>query len=163
MQNSMIQLSIAMIFGVALCVTVKAADPDSGSDQSLLAIMDQVAGLAREAVPLAKQELAVLDQKFKGDQYNNLIARLNTPMKLANGLWSDENMQAFRDRVKAKDKRFVAETVLATLDQLRGLDGVMLAEAAAGSPQQGRLLDLYQRQEGALSGLNGVHQEWSNR
>jgi hypothetical protein len=156
----MVKLSVAMILGVVLCATSKAEAPGSEADQKLLSVMGHVAELVREAVPLAKQEFAVLKQKYGGDQYNNLIVRTSTPIHTAAGLGDTEHMRIFRERLAAEDKHFVGETILVTLDQLRGLDGVILAEAVAGSPKQDQLLDLYQREEAALSNLTLAYQAW---
>lgn len=146
----------------ALCPAVNASESLSDSQQKLLNVMDGLAVLGREAVPLAKQEFQVLDQKYKGDQYNTLIARLNAPMQLSESLWWPENVRSFREYVEANDRHGVAHLMIVTIGQMRGLDGIMLAEAVAGSPQADRLLDLYQHLEAGLFELEYAHQVWSN-
>jgi hypothetical protein len=38
--------------------------------------METLNGLAVETIPLAEQEFALLDARFKGDEYNTLVAWL---------------------------------------------------------------------------------------
>ena len=152
--------TFAMAFGVALCATVKASDPGVDPSKNLEDAMENVAALARETVPLAKQEFAVLTAKYKGDRYKNLIARIDAPVEMSEGVGSEKNLSRFRERLEAKDRLFVADEVLGVINQLRGLDGVMLAEAVAGSAQEDRLLTLYQREEAALFHLELAHQNW---
>jgi hypothetical protein len=119
---------------------------------------------ARNAVPLAKQEFTVLEQKYPGDQYNNLIARMRTPIAISEGSYEEqnwkENLAHLQQRLEANDRLAETEEVLVTIDQLRSLDGLMLAEASAGSSQEKRLLDLYLHMEAALWQLTLVHQYW---
>jgi hypothetical protein len=51
---------------------------------------------------------------------------------------------------------------LGTIDNLRGVDGILLAEALAGSALQARLLDLYVREEAALTHLSMMYDTWLN-
>jgi hypothetical protein len=159
----MIKLVRAMMLCAALCSTVNASDAFSDPAQKLLTVMDGVVDLARQAVPLAKQEFGVLEEKYKGDQSNSLIARLSAPMEMAKGLWWPENVQWFHKFVEANDRHAVAHLMIVTIGQMRGVDGVMLAAAVAGSPQAERLLDLYQHLEAGLFELEYAHQVWSNQ
>ena len=69
----------AFVSACACTLSARAEEPDSA--KQLIGIMETVSGIAREAVPLAKQEFPLLDAKFKGDQYNNLIGWLRTPVE----------------------------------------------------------------------------------
>ena len=57
----------AFVSACACTLSARAEEPDSA--KQLIGIMETVSGIAREAVPLAKQEFPLLDAKFKGDQY----------------------------------------------------------------------------------------------
>lgn len=76
---------------------------------------------------------------------------------MADALWWPENVQSFRKEVEADDRHGVAHLMIVTIGQMRGLDGVMLAEAVAGSPQADRLLYLYQHLEAGLFELEYAH------
>lgn len=84
----------------------------------------------------------ILDARFMGDEYNTLVAWLNTPAEKANGL-SEDNRKWFPGQLKRFREELVTATVLETIDKLRGVDGILVAEALAGSPRQGQILDLY--------------------
>ena len=56
----------------------------------------------------------------------------------------------------------MSATVLGTIDNLRGVDGVLVGEALAGSTLQAQLLDLYVREEAALTHLSMRYDEWLN-
>jgi hypothetical protein len=49
---------------------------------------------------------------------------------------------------------------LGTIDNLRGVDGILLAEALAGSTLQAQLLDVYAREEAALTHLSMMYDTW---
>jgi hypothetical protein len=146
-------------FVIACACMFSTRAEESDSTKQLIGIMDTVRGIAREAVPLAKQEFPLLDAKFKGDQYNNLIAWLRTPVEKSGGVGDQTH---FPEAVEQGDKEFVSATVLGTIDNLRGVDGVLLGEALAGSTLQAQLLDLYVREEAALTHLSMMYDTWLN-
>ena len=60
---------------VITCVctfSARAEAPDSG--KQLIATMEALNELATEEIPLAKQEFALLNARFKGDEYKTLVA-----------------------------------------------------------------------------------------
>jgi hypothetical protein len=127
--------------------------------ETMIGIMNIVSAIAQEVAPLAKQEFPLLDAKFKGDQFNTLVAWLRTPVEKSSGLDGETH---FPEAVEQGDKEFVSATVMGTIDNLRGLDEILLAEALVGSTLQTKLLDLYVREEAALTHLSMVYQTWSN-
>jgi hypothetical protein len=54
----------------------------------------------------------------------------------------------------------VTATVSATIDELRGVDGILLAEALAGSARERQLLELYVKEEAALTRLSMIYQTY---
>jgi len=146
-------------FVIACACTFSAGGEESDSGKQLIGIMDTVSGIVREAVPLAKQEFPLLDAKFKGDRYNNLIVWLRTPVEKSTGV-GDQTY--FPDAVERGHKGFVSATVLGTIDNLRGVDGVLLGEALAGSRLQAQLLDIYVKEEAALTHLLMMYDTWLN-
>lgn len=147
----------AFVSACACTLSARAEEPDSA--KQLIGIMETVSGIAREAVPLAKQEFPLLDAKFKGDQYNNLIGWLRTPVEKSSGIGDQTH---FPEAVEQGQKEFVSATVLGTIDNLRGVDGVLLGEALAGSTLQAQLLDIYVREEAALTHLSMLYDTWLN-
>jgi hypothetical protein len=143
---------------IACAWTFSARAEKSNSAKQLIGMMDTVSTIAREAVPLAKQEFPLLDAEFKGDQYNSLIAWLRTPVEKSNGIGTNETH--FSEAVEQGQKDFVSATVLGTIDNLRGVDGVLLGEALAGSTLQAQLLDIYVREETALTHLSMMYDTW---
>jgi hypothetical protein len=65
----------------------------------------------------------VLDAKFKSDKYNDLVARLRTPMEMAKSL--PENLQKnFPGFFESRFSDSVDAVVFAAIDVLHALDGV---------------------------------------
>jgi len=75
-------MKILPLLVLIVCTCARAEEPDKSKD--LISTVHQLSVIAHEAAPLAKQEFSVLDARFKGDQYNDLIARLRTPVEMAN-------------------------------------------------------------------------------
>jgi hypothetical protein len=94
---------------------------------------------------------------------NTLLNRIDTPLKLAEGLADQKNLQSFNDRVIAKDVAWGDAVVLDTIDQLRGVDAALLAEAVAGSSRAAELIAAYLIEEAAIFRLVITHQDWSGR
>ena len=158
------RIPLAFVGLCFLAATGLAADARDYSAQDLIDTLEVVAAIARNAVPLAKQEFAVLEQKYQGKPYNTLIDRMRLPIAISEGSYEErnweENLAHLRGHLEANDRLAETEEILVTIDQLRGLDGVLLAEAAAGASQEKRLLDLYVHMEAALGQLTLVHQYW---
>ncbi len=124
--------------------------------------MKSLKSIASVTVPLAKVEFPILDAKFKGDQYNDLVARIRTPVMLSD-MAVNLDLDVMSDWVKRDDTESVTTTILAVASELRALDGVLLAEAIAGSARQAELLDLYQKEEAAVFHVTVTHQTWVNK
>ena len=77
---------------------------------------------------VSKHEFPLLDAKFKGDQYETLIIWLRTPVEKSGGIGSNETH--FSEAVEQGQKDFVSATVLGTIDNLRGVDGVLSRRSA---------------------------------
>lgn len=155
----MIKLVNAVIFGIVLCVVAKA---DDHTDAYLSDSMDRITRLMRESVPLVGQELSILDEKYRDQQYKNLRDTMHSPLSKPTDIFGNPMPSpGFPDAVKARDFGIVTQSVLGTVSQARGLDGIMLAEAEAGSPQRDRLLDLYQKQELEAAKLLIFYQMWA--
>jgi hypothetical protein len=118
--------AFVIMFSSAL---IAGQDPNTARDQSLIRIMEVVDGVAAEAIPLAKAELRILDARFKGDKYNALLAWLNTPAELTSGL-PESTGKEFPGLVENHEEELVGATVFEAINPLRGVDGVLLAEAA---------------------------------
>ena len=121
--------------------------------------METLNGLAVETIPLAEQEFALLDARFKGDEYNTLVAWLRPPAEKASGL-VENNRKWFSGWVEQSREELVTATVSATIDELRGVDGILLAEALAGSARERQLLELYVKEEAALTRLSMIYQTY---
>lgn len=155
----MIKLSTAMIFGLTLCAV---AQGNEQAGYSMVSVMDRITGLMRESVPLVEQELSVLDETYREQQYKNLRDTLHSPLSKSTDVAGNPMPSpGFPDAVKARDLAVVTQSVLGAVSQVRALDGVMLAEAVAGSRQKDRLLDLYQEQELNVSKLVIDYQRWA--
>jgi integrase-like protein len=76
---------LAALLITCVC-TLIAKGEESDSAKQLIGIMETLNGLAVEAIPLAEQEFALLDARFKGDEYSILVAWLRTPAEKASGL-----------------------------------------------------------------------------
>jgi hypothetical protein len=146
---------VILLFLASICCSY--GQEDLGKD--LIEAMTNLKVVASEAVPLAKDQFAIIEAKFKGDQYNDLVARINTPVDLsiaAAGL----NMEHFSTWVEQHDKNALAVVVLSVSSELRALDGVLLAEAIAGSRRERELLDLYQKEEVFVFHVVEAYQRW---
>jgi hypothetical protein len=156
-------MKIKMIMAVVISASISAfiAKGQDAQDKALISAMASVVEAANVALPLARQEFPVLETKFKG--MNTLLNRIDTPLKLAEGLADQKNLQSFNDRVIAKDVAWGDAVVLDTIDQLRGVDAALLAEAVAGSSRAAELIAAYLIEEAAIFRLVITHQDWSGR
>jgi hypothetical protein len=156
-------MKIKMIMAVVISASISAfiAKGQDAQDKALISAMASVVEAANVALPLARQEFPVLETKFKG--MNTLLNRIDTPLKLAEGLADQKNLQSFNDRVIAKDVAWGDAVVLDTIDQLRGVDAALLAEAVAGSSRAAELIAAYLMEEAAIFRLVITHQDWSGR
>jgi hypothetical protein len=145
------------VFLVFLTLSVSARADNAG----LIAAMASVSDISDASIKLCKQEFPVLDAKFKGDQYNDLVARLNTPVAISEGL--PALFRKFPGFIEANDYSTVDANVLSVIDIMHALDGILLAEALAGSPQREKLLQQYQWGEASLFHLMYEYQAWRGR
>jgi hypothetical protein len=124
---------ICLIFGV-FGLRAKAEEKGQTEKSDLIRTAAKVGEIARGSIQLCEEEFPVLDAKFKGDKYNDLVARLRTPMEMAKSL--PENLQKdFPGFFESDQADSVDAVVFEAIDLLHALDGVLLAEALAGSAQ----------------------------
>jgi hypothetical protein len=81
---------ICLVFGV-FGLSTKAEEKEQTEKSKLIHIAADVGEIARGSIELCEVEFPVLDAKFKSDRYNDLVARLRTPMQTAKSL--PENLQ----------------------------------------------------------------------
>jgi hypothetical protein len=124
--------------------------------------MERLKVVANETVPLAKDQFSTLDAKFKGDKYNDLVARIRTPVVLSD-IAINLDLDEFSGWVEQDDTESVTTAILGVANELRALDGVLLAEAVAGSPRETELLNLYAIEEAAVLNVIVARQTWVNK
>jgi hypothetical protein len=149
---------ICLIFGV-FGLSTKAEEKGPTEKSALISTAATVGEIARESIQLCEEEFPVLDSKFKGDKYNDLVARLRTPMAMAKGL-PEDLQKNFPGYFENGQQDSVDAVVVEAIDVLRALDGVLLAEALAGSAQSEKLILSYQLGEASLFHLSVTYKDW---
>jgi hypothetical protein len=137
----------------------KGVEREGGKE--LIGAMESVVQQATVAIPLANKEFPLIEAKFKGYP-NTIVSRIQTPLKLAQGLVDTKNLKDFIDRVKQGDEPWVTAIVLETVDQLRGVDAALLAEWLAGSNKE-QVIVSYEMEEAALFRLVTTYQDWRGK
>jgi hypothetical protein len=149
---------ICLIFGV-FGLRTKAEEKGQTEKSNLIHVAADVGEIARGSIKLCEEEFPVLDAKFKGDKYNDLVARLRTPMKMATSL--PEYLQKdFPGLFESGQYNSVDAAVFEAIDVLHALDGVLLAEALAGSTQNEKLILSYELGEASLFHLSDAYKTW---
>ena len=69
----------------------------------------------------------------------------------------ENNRKWFPGWVEQSREELVKATVSVTIDELLGVDGILLAEALAGSVRERQLLGLYVKEEAALTYLSMIY------
>jgi hypothetical protein len=151
--------SIVALFLVSICCSYGQEEDPA---KALIEAMKRLKAIASETVPLAKDQFAIIETKFKGDQYNDLVARIHTPLMLSE-VAINLDLDEISGWVEQDESESVATTVLEMASELRALDGVLLAEAIAGSTRETELLDLYQKEEVAVLHVILTYQTWANK
>jgi hypothetical protein len=116
---------ICLIFGV-FGLRAKAEEKGQTEKSDLIRTAAKVGEIARGSIQLCEEEFPVLDAKFKGDKYNDLVARLRTPMAIATGL-PEELQKNFPGYFENGHLDSVDAVVVEALDVLHALDGVLLS------------------------------------
>jgi hypothetical protein len=89
------------------------------------------------------------------------VGLVGRPLTLANVV-TELDLGEVSRLVNSKDKLAVTQIVLALSDEVRGLGGVLLAEALVvpDSIQSMALLDLYQAEEAGLNNMLEAYRAW---
>jgi hypothetical protein len=159
MRSGMKKLFVICLFLGVFGLWTKADEKGQTEKSKLIHIAADVGEIARGSIDLCEEEFPALDAKFKGDKYNDLVARLRTPMKLATGLpeYLQKNFPGFFESGQYES---VDAGVFWAIDVLRALDGVLLAEALAGSAQSEKLILSYELGEASLFHLSDAYKTW---
>jgi hypothetical protein len=131
------------------------------SVKPLVGALETLNTLATEAIPLAKEEFSFVAAKFKGDEGKAVIDCLRTAADRADVL-PENKRKSFAGWAQDGNSGRVTEIMLEIVDKLRGLDAVLLAEALAGSTRQGQLLELYAKEEAAITQLSKMYEAWQD-
>ena len=89
------------------------------------------------------------------------VGLVGRPLTLANVV-TELDLEEVSRLVNSKDKLAVTQIVLAVSDEVRGLGGVLLAEALVvpDSIQSMALLDLYQAEEAGVNNMLEAYRAW---
>src|SRR5580704_15970986 len=97
-----------IILLTSVCCSYGQEADSGGRLISAIANLKTTAGIT---VPLARDEFPAIEEKFKGDQYNDLVARIHSPVLLAD-IATRLDIDMVSNWVTKKDKKSVSDTVL---------------------------------------------------
>jgi hypothetical protein len=153
------KLFVFCLFFCLFGLWAKAEEKGQTEKSKLIHIAADVGEITRGSVELCEEEFRALDAKFKSDKYNDLVARLRTPVEMAKSLPENlqKNFSGFFERPYSDS---VDAAIFEAVDVLHALDGVLLAEALAGSAQSEKLIASYEVGEASLFHFKLAYQTW---
>lgn len=151
----MIKKYLGILFLASVCCSYGQEDPG----KQLIRVMGDLKDVTEPAASLAKNDFPAINARFKNDSMH--VGLVGRPLTLANVV-TELDLGEVSRLVNSKDKLAVTQIVLALSDEVRGLGGVLLAEALVvpDSIQSMALLDLYQAAEAGLNNMLEAYRAW---